>query len=186
MDAYAGEIRAFAGSFTPEGWLDCFGQAVPVQQYQLLFAVIGYTYGGTPGVNFKLPNLQGQVPMGFDPMLSMQDGTPTKTVTSLSMPSHSHRLRGINPVNATPAYSHTPDIQSLPTRPVTPGASVPGLHYAQFSWNTDTNHLQAMHGGMIGATCGTQSGGAAPLENRQPFLPMRFAICYDGTYPVRS
>ncbi len=32
-NSFIGEIRAFPYNFAPEGWLDCMGQTVSVQQY---------------------------------------------------------------------------------------------------------------------------------------------------------
>lgn len=40
----------------PEGWLECNGATVTSEGYGALFAVIGYTYGGTGG-NFTLPTV---------------------------------------------------------------------------------------------------------------------------------
>ena len=43
---YIGEIRIFAGNFAPVGWLLCQGQLLPISQYDVLFNLIGTTYGG--------------------------------------------------------------------------------------------------------------------------------------------
>ena len=69
-----GSITMFAGGpgavlpapqTVPAGWALCDGSlkgtADPL--YAALFAVIGYTYGGTGG-NFNLPNLQSRMPVG--------------------------------------------------------------------------------------------------------------------------
>ena len=42
------------------GWLKCDGRILDKVQYNLLFQVIGYTFGGS-GASFKLPDLQGRV-----------------------------------------------------------------------------------------------------------------------------
>jgi microcystin-dependent protein len=60
-EAFFGEIRLVAFSYAPEGWLMCEGQTLLVTQYQALYALLGTTYGGTAGVNFKLPDLRGRV-----------------------------------------------------------------------------------------------------------------------------
>ena len=64
MEEYIGIIKIFAGNYAPVGWLFCMGQTLPVQQYQALYSIIGNTYGGSPGVNFMLPDLQGRVVLG--------------------------------------------------------------------------------------------------------------------------
>lgn len=63
-EAYIGTIKLFAGNYAPRGWMHCMGQILPIQQYQALYAVIGNTYGGNPGLNFKIPDLQGRVIAG--------------------------------------------------------------------------------------------------------------------------
>ena len=42
------------------GWLICDGKALDTTRYNLLFQVIGYTYGGTAST-FNLPNMGGRV-----------------------------------------------------------------------------------------------------------------------------
>ena len=61
---YVGEIRMFGGNFAPSGWALCQGQLLPISQYDVLFNLIGTTYGGDGRTNFALPNLQGMSPMG--------------------------------------------------------------------------------------------------------------------------
>jgi microcystin-dependent protein len=64
MEEYIGIIKIFAGKYAPVGWLFCMGQTLSVQQYQALYSIIGNTYGGTPGVNFALPDLRGRIVVG--------------------------------------------------------------------------------------------------------------------------
>ena len=42
------------------GWIKCDGRALNTKQFNLLFQVIGYTFGGS-GSSFNLPNAQGRV-----------------------------------------------------------------------------------------------------------------------------
>ena len=51
-----GAVLPFAGSVIPLGWLLCDGALVATTAYPRLFAVMGYSYGGS-GANFNLPNL---------------------------------------------------------------------------------------------------------------------------------
>lgn len=53
-----GTINTFVGSTAPEGWLFLHGQSLSTTQYPQLFALIGYTYGGSGG-NFNLPDTRG-------------------------------------------------------------------------------------------------------------------------------
>lgn len=61
-DSFIGSIGTFAGDYAPDGWADCNGQALPVSQYQALYALIGARYGGdSKGTNFHLPDLRPEV-----------------------------------------------------------------------------------------------------------------------------
>jgi len=51
-----GEIRPFAGTSLPSGWLFCNGATFSTSTYAGLFGVIGYTYGGS-GSDPKVPNM---------------------------------------------------------------------------------------------------------------------------------
>ena len=64
-DAYVGEIMMWAGNYAPEGWAYCSGQTLSIAQNQVLFALIGTAYGGDGKSTFKLPDLQGRVPIGI-------------------------------------------------------------------------------------------------------------------------
>ena len=86
--AVIGEIRWFAMSTPPEGWLVCNGAAVGTSDYAALFAAIGKIFtprliSTDPDVEnpeysdptvFRLPNLMGKVPWGS----SSQVGTEMK------------------------------------------------------------------------------------------------------------
>lgn len=66
-----GEIKLFAGNYAPKGTLFASGQAVPITEYESLYAVIGTTYGGDGINNFKLPNLVGLGPGGTNYIICM-------------------------------------------------------------------------------------------------------------------
>lgn len=63
----AGEIKMWAGDKIPNGWLLCDGSEVSQTKYPNLYAAIGNLWG-TPSnsSNFKLPNLTGRVPVGYN------------------------------------------------------------------------------------------------------------------------
>lgn len=65
-DAFLGEIRMFAGSFAPTGWMFCEGQTLQVSQNAALFSLLGTTYGGNGQTTFQLPDLRGRVPVGVN------------------------------------------------------------------------------------------------------------------------
>lgn len=58
-----GVLYPYAGSTAPSGYLLCDGSSVSTTTYSALFAVIGYTYGGSGG-SFSLPDCRGRMPIG--------------------------------------------------------------------------------------------------------------------------
>lgn len=97
-DVFLGEIRPFALTFPPRGFLLCNGQLLPISQYTALFSLLGTTYGGNGTSNFQLPNLQGFAPMhqGTNPatgttyVLGETAGASTVQLTVGEMPQHNH------------------------------------------------------------------------------------------------
>lgn len=73
-----GDIIAFAGNSTPDGFLLCDGSAVSRSLYSDLFAAIGTTYGGGDGSStFNLPSVIDKV---------LQGGSTAGTVKSAGLP----------------------------------------------------------------------------------------------------
>jgi len=72
-DPLVGEIRLFAGTVAPPGWLPCDGRTLPIEPHMRLFTVLGTTYGGDGRLTFALPDFRNRVPLGsgYDPT-----GTP--------------------------------------------------------------------------------------------------------------
>lgn len=66
MEGTLGEIRIFAGNFTPTNWAFCHGQMIPIMSNPALFSIIGTHYGGDGRTNFALPDLRGKVAIGAD------------------------------------------------------------------------------------------------------------------------
>ena len=65
--APTGAVIPYAGSTAPTKWLLCDGASVSTTTYAALFAITGYTYGGS-GPNFNLPDLRGRAVFGKDDM----------------------------------------------------------------------------------------------------------------------
>lgn len=99
--AVIGEVRWFAMSQPPTGWLVCNGAIVFTSNYAALFAAIGKTFtpqltSTDPDVEnpeysdpavFRLPNLMGKVPWG---------STSVGTVLDAGLPNIKGELKGIS------------------------------------------------------------------------------------------
>ncbi|MFA5161743.1 MAG: tail fiber protein [Elusimicrobiales bacterium] len=60
-----GTVIMFASSTCPAGYLAADGADISTTTYSALFAVTGYTFGGSGG-NFRTPNMQGVFARGYD------------------------------------------------------------------------------------------------------------------------
>ena len=56
-DTFVGEISLVGFNFTPNGWVPADGRALQMDENQLLFGLIGTTYGGDGASTFNVPKL---------------------------------------------------------------------------------------------------------------------------------
>lgn len=168
---YVGEIRMFAGNFPPNGWMFCEGATLPISENDVLFQLIGTTYGGDGEETFNLPNLASRVPvhMGTSPsgityQIGEMAGTEQETLTVQQIPSHTH------PALATGAGATTRD--AVPNNDF---ATAAGDAYVQLADNI----------GMSPQAIGP-AGGSQPHENTQPFLCINFIISLFGLFPSQT
>ena len=76
-----GVILDYAGSTAPTGFLICDGASYSTTTYAALFAVIGYSFGGS-GANFNVPDFRGRYAAGVGvPTQTDQAGNSLRTVT---------------------------------------------------------------------------------------------------------
>src|ERR1035438_9718988 len=89
---YVGEIRMFPGNFAPQGWALCDGSILSIASNDVLFNLIGTTYGGDGQTTFALPDLRASTPIhqgnGF--VIGQRAGVETVTLTPNQLPIHSH------------------------------------------------------------------------------------------------
>ena len=55
-DPFVGQIQTFAFNFCPNGWQRLDGSLLSISQYDVLFNLIGTTYGGDGTSTFAVPN----------------------------------------------------------------------------------------------------------------------------------
>ncbi len=167
---YLSEIRIFAFGIVPRGWLPCNGQTLAINQYQALFALLGTTYGGNGTSTFKLPNLQGNVPMhagthaGNTYTWGQVGGESQVTLGTSNLPIHTHGYMGTSANAAT----------NLPAGTL-PGNNTTKPFYSNTAPNT------AMSPSAIGA-----AGSSQPHSNMAPYLTLNFCIAITGIFPSRN
>jgi microcystin-dependent protein len=171
MTPYVGEIRMFAGNFAPAGWMFCAGQTLPIAENEVLFQLIGTTYGGDGQETFVLPNLQSRIPMhmgtgpdGTTYQLGEMAGTESVTLSTQQIPVHTH------PLVASDGLSNTAN----------PGDHVLAKSTAMKIYRNINPNI-ALQANIIAPV-----GGSQPHDNMQPFLCINFIISLFGIFPSQT
>lgn len=169
---YVGEIRMFAGTYAPNGWMLCDGQVLPISENETLFQLVGTTYGGDGESTFALPDLRGRIPihMGTSPdgtahSIGQTGGTEQETLTPQQIPSHGHALLAT-------ANLGTDN---------NPGGNVLAQTSGGVMLYREVAPSGAMDPGVVAMT-----GGSQPHENTQPFLCVNFIISLFGIFPSQT
>jgi microcystin-dependent protein len=162
----------FGGNFPPNGWMFCDGSPLAIAENDVLFQLIGTTYGGDGQETFNLPDLRGRVPVhqGTDPAtgstftLGEQAGVESVTLTLQQIPQHNHALA------ATTALGTQPN---------------PGGNLLSNSQGPQP-YIQEDPDNSLNAAALTPSGGSQPHENLQPYLGINFIISLFGVFPSQT
>lgn len=182
MESYIGTIQAFAFSFAPQGWAQCNGQILPKSQNEALYGLIGTTYGGTPNVNFALPDLRGRVMLSAGQMtgganypIGTAGGSENVTLSQINMPAHSHGLMASTEQATSPS----------------PGG---GLVLAAANGSdpgSGDNVIVNIYGPATSTTplspaAISPAGGVKPVSVLQPYLAANYCIMLSGIAPPRA
>jgi len=177
-EPFLGQITMAGFNFPPKGWALCTGQLLPINQNQALFSLLGTSYGGNGTTTFALPNLQSQSPMhfgqgaGLSPyVLGQAGGTTTVTLTTPTIPTHSHTLN-VTTANASAAAIASNLLPAVPTVANAAFYAAPGSPALQ---------TQSLAAGSVGFV-----GGSQPHNNMMPSLCISFIIALQGIFPSRN
>lgn len=187
MDGFIGEIRAFTFGYTPEGWLSCDGSTYSIFSQQALYAVIGNYYGGTPGQNFKVPDLRGITLLGKNPAVSgfnvvgASGGVDTVTLTSDNIAAHNHQLKGVTRTGngQTAAAQSQPGPTVYLTNAYALGTSKGIIAYSN---TVDLNVPFAPQT----ISFNRQTTSVTPHSNVSPYLTLNYCICVNGNFPIKG
>jgi microcystin-dependent protein len=194
MDAFIGEIRAFANNFYPDGWLPCNGQQASLQQYAALYSLIGTYYGPSDGRSyFTLPDLRatamvgtGQnTPDGLNLQLGKSTGSETIALITNQVPTHTHSFNG----------AIGTDVTQMLSSPDSAGTS----YLSNIGYNNDAGSRVSTPGyvdqaiapvplnpGTVQPAGGNTQSACAAHDNMAPYLAINYYICAtDGYYPER-
>jgi microcystin-dependent protein len=175
-DSLLGEVRLFAGTFTPDGWAVCDGQLLSLQQNPALFSILGTRYGGDGTTTFALPDLRGRTPVHQDEGSSGRygvgdvGGTDSVVLDSSQLPAHTHAVRaaggGARGTSGNPSGAAWAVSQQGRARE------------AQYA--TGSGAAVPMGGAL------TVAGSSMPHPNRPPYLAISMVMSLAGEFPVRG
>ncbi len=96
--SYIGSICTVAFDYCPDGTLPADGRQLAVNQYNAVYALLGYRFGGS-GSYFNIPDLRSRVPVGYSTSLvpglaavglGQKDGVQSVTLLPDNLPAHTH------------------------------------------------------------------------------------------------
>ncbi len=172
MTPYVGMIAMFGFGRVPVGWAICDGQLLSIAEYDILYNLIGTTFGGNGQTDFALPDLRGRLPLhmgtgnGLSPLtIGELAGTESITLTSVNLPPHNHPIRAVSEegdVNAPAGafLAHTGELDKEYKTELTPETTVQ----------------------MNPASVST-AGSSLPLQIVQPTVSVNICISLFGVYP---
>jgi microcystin-dependent protein len=176
-DPYLSEIRIMPFSFAPRGWAQCNGQTMSISQNTALFSLLGTAFGGDGRSTFKLPNLQGMVPIhagdGFT--LGQTMGEATHTLSVAEMPSHTHLVKAKNATAQSDIGGRTPGPAVALAQAVTAAPATAVNIYGTGAANQ-----------IFASQAIANSGNSEPHPNQQPYLVLNFCICTQGIFPSQN
>jgi microcystin-dependent protein len=180
-EPFVGQIISVGFTFSPINWLQCDGSLVPISTYEVLYNLLGTTYGGNGTTTFGLPNLNGRVPLGMGQGLGLSNyvqgqtvGTEEVTLTTTSMPAHTHTVSFSNLNGAAESPKPIGGKNMAMGTNTTPG--LPGGFYVKAKPGTVALKPDTI----------APAGSSFPHENRQQFVALNYIIAYAGIYPSQG
>jgi microcystin-dependent protein len=176
-----GEMKMYAGSTLPSGWLLCDGGSHLVATYPDLHAAIGYAFGGA-GASFNVPNLVNKVPRGSATLggVGGTGGANSVTLSTPQMPSHTHAIDHNHAAFDTASgggHSH-----NFRDTTAAAGGSIDYLRpnyasggYDSSAGDTSTGHTHSIDVPALTGTSGA-TGGTTPVDITPSHLVLNFII----------
>jgi microcystin-dependent protein len=166
---YVGQVICVGFNFAPVGWALCDGSLLPIQQFEVLYNLIGTTYGGNGTTTFALPDLRGRTPVhqGSGYVVGQPGGAEAVNITLSEYPTHTH------PVAVTGSSVNSPS----PAGAVLASATSGNLYTSEAPSPTEL---------LNNSMCTVASGAFQPHANLQPFVVCNWIISLYGQYPSQG
>lgn len=180
---FVGQISFFGFNYAPQGWAQCQGQLLPIQQYAALFSLLGTQFGGNGTTNFALPDLRGRLPVGQGQGPGLQDyqmgesgGVETVILNASMVPGHSHGL---------PALAGNGNT-NIPAKGTLPAGGHVGQRQSGYNIDVYATPTAGTATTMAPAILAVAPGGPGAHTNLQPTLAGNWCIALNGMFPPRS
>jgi microcystin-dependent protein len=167
MEPFIGQISITAFPFAPRGWALCNGQTLAVQQNQVLFSLLGTTYGGNGVTTFNLPDLRGRAAIAAGrTVLGGTGGAEAVALVGPQLPAHTHKAKAVS----------TPGTQATAAGGIWAGST-----------KTDNQYLKAGTANVSMSPTASGPGGQGQAhDNMPPMTVLNFIIALQGIYPSRT
>jgi microcystin-dependent protein len=152
-----GTVLDFGGPSAPSGFVMCDGTSyATVGTYAALFAVIGYTFGGS-GANFNVPDCRSRMALGAGPGLGLTNralaatgGGESHVLALAEMPSHNHTATQATHTHTDSGHTHSDSGHTHPVQNRFAAAfgsgSSGGVLADTFAFNTGTGYANIQNG----------------------------------------
>lgn len=169
---YVGSISLVPYNFAPNGSALCNGQLMPISENEVLFNLIGTTYGGDGQSTFALPDLRGRVALG--------EGTDPSTGSTFVIGQQAGEENVTLTVSQIPQHTHTALASGGPGNTVSPTNAywAPGPRVLLYSAATN---LTPMNPESVKA-----AGSSQPHDNMKPYLTLNYVIWLFGIFPTQN
>ncbi len=174
-DPFIGEIRALPYTYAPKNWAFCEGQQLNISEHNVLYAVLGTTFGGNGTTNFKLPDLKGRSIVHPGHGLGLQD-----TVFNGQMGGYDYIPLSVQNL---PAHNHTATLyaEGEAASAANPKDKMLATATTYAPPTTSANKAMAEDSIVVDDT-----GSSTPVYNRSPFLGINYCIALEGIFPSRN
>ena len=198
-NSYIGTIFATGAQFCPRNTLEANGQLLAISDFDALYSVIGYAYGGDGRTSFGLPDLRARVIVGVGtgPGLSptprgLKNGQQFITLTSANLPSHTHTSTfdqvpqtafAVSANNASHATPATHDWIATKKQ----GFATQNSYIAPADKGTTAKVVASNTASSTGGTVTlNNAGGSTQMGINTPSIVIRYCVVTKGIYPPRT
>ncbi|WP_419799261.1 MAG: phage tail protein [Terasakiella sp.] len=197
--SYIGTIFATGAKFCPRNTVEAKGQLVAISQFEALYSVIGYAYGGDGRVSFGLPDLRARalVGVGTGPGLTptprgLKNGQQFVTLTSSNLPSHTHtstfdKVPQTTFAVSTNNASHPTPVNNDWIATKKQGFATQNSYIAPADKGTTAKVVASNTASSSGGTVSLLNAGSGiQMGINTPSIVIRYCVVTQGVYPPRT